>query len=375
MKPLIIDMYSGCGGFGLGAELAGFHSTIAVDIDSTLQSAYTLNFPGTRTIQHDISKMDASAWKFLIGKQKIDGLIGGPPCQGFSRIGKNDKDDPRRSLIGHFFKTVNTIKPKFFVMENVEGILDDGNRQALEEALGTVSGKYSILKPIVVDASRFGAPTKRKRVIVIGYQRSDMNHIYEDEILNINLPVVNVKQAIGDLPDPKYDNKNGKNYGWSSYSVGNNSSYAKKMRGEPPAHLGSNLARTMMQNNLVSGCFGTVHSEDVITRFAETIPGKIEPISRYPRLDWNGLCPTLRAGTGSDRGNFQAMRPLHPEDPRVITVREAARLQGFPDWFLFHETKHHSFRMIGNSVSPILSEQIMKLLRSKICTSAKRKKC
>ena len=86
--------------------------------------------------------------------------------------------------------------------------------------------------------------------------------------------------------------------------------------------------------------------------------GHMDPIGRHPRLAWNGLCPTLRAGTGSDRGSYQSVRPIHPEENRVITVREAARLQGFPDNHLFHPTVWHSFRMIGNSVSPIMAEAI-----------------
>jgi DNA (cytosine-5)-methyltransferase 1 len=115
----------------------------------------------------------------------------------------------------------------------------------------------------------------------------------------------------------------------------------------------------------VSGLFETLHSIAVQDRFIETSQGKVEPISRYPKLAWTGQCPTLRAGTGADKGSFQAMRPIHPSQPRVITVREAGRLQGFPDWFVFHPTKWHSFRMIGNSVSPVVSETLLKLLSAK----------
>ena len=88
--------------------------------------------------------------------------------------------------------------------------------------------------------------------------------------------------------------------------------------------------------------------------------GEMDKISRASRLDPNNFCPTLRAGTGKDRGSFQSVRPIHYSAPRVIAPREAARLQGFPDWFLFHPTKWHSFRQIGNSVSPIVSEAILK---------------
>jgi DNA (cytosine-5)-methyltransferase 1 len=98
----------------------------------------------------------------------------------------------------------------------------------------------------------------------------------------------------------------------------------------------------------------------VIHRFSKVNPGEIDKISRAPRLKLDGFCPTLRAGTGRDRGSYQAVRPIHPNQHRVITPREAARLQGFPDWFQFHETKWHSFRQIGNSVSPIVSEYLFK---------------
>ena len=100
----------------------------------------------------------------------------------------------------------------------------------------------------------------------------------------------------------------------------------------------------------------------VIRRFEDTGAGSTERVSRYPRLDWDSQCATLRAGTGPERGSFQAARPIHPVEPRVITIREAARLQGFPDWFVFHPTIWHSFRMIGNSVSPIVSHALLRVI-------------
>jgi DNA (cytosine-5)-methyltransferase 1 len=92
----------------------------------------------------------------------------------------------------------------------------------------------------------------------------------------------------------------------------------------------------------------------------------MDKIGRHPRLAWGGQCPTLRAGTGADRGSYQSVRPIHPSENRVITVREAARLQGFPDSHLFHPTVWHSFRMIGNSVSPIIAKAVFQAIRSKV---------
>lgn len=140
-KFKIVDLFSGCGGFGLGAKQAGFDVVVAVDIDPVLQSSYKQNSPNTRVLNDDLSTMDKESWCLLLSDEKIDGVIGGPPCQGYSRIGKNDADDPRRSLLSHFFRTVNLIQPKFFVMENVEGLLDEGNREELEKAIGIVDNQ------------------------------------------------------------------------------------------------------------------------------------------------------------------------------------------------------------------------------------------
>lgn len=363
----IVDLFSGCGGFGLGAKQAGFDVIIAIDIDPTLQSAYQRNFPNTRVLPGDLSEMDKDSWQMLLADQKVDGVIGGPPCQGYSRMGKNEPDDPRRSLLGHFFRTVNIIKPKFFIMENVEGLLDEGNKEELEIAIKIIDKRYTILPPIVIDAYSYGAPTKRKRVVVIGYDPQEISEISIDEIVPSGLSKVNVREAIADISSPITQSKNKEDYGWAPYrDYIPLSGYAKKMRELPPDGLGCPTVIAKLKAGQTSGNFNTVHTEAVRARYASITPGFVDEISRSKRLEWEGVCPTLRAGTGSDKGSFQAVRPLHPEEARVISVREAARLQGFPDWFCFHKTKWHSFRMIGNSVSPLVAKSLLTLLKSKL---------
>ena len=363
----IIDLYCGCGGFGLGAELAGYHSVVAVDVDETLQSAYRKNFPNTKVVQADLAQTDQDFWSEYIASVEIDGVIGGPPCQGYSRMGVSDKSDPRRSLLRHFFRNVNIIQPKFFIMENVEGLLDGDNKDELNNALKIVDKQFTVLPPVVVDASNLGAPTRRKRVMVVGYLRQFFRDISVSDILELTGDSSDVNDAIGDLASPIKQTKNKNDYGWGEYAVGKNiSSYAKYMRTRPPEGIGSSDAKAQLINGRVSGFFETVHNSRVVQRYSNTLPGKVDSVSRAKRLEWNGLCPTLRAGTGADKGSHQAVRPIHPEQGRVITVREAARLQGFPDWFLFHPTKWHSFRMIGNSVSPIVSRSILQLIKDKL---------
>lgn len=369
-KPLIIDLFSGCGGLGLGAELAGFHSLAAVDIDKDLQSAYGLNFPLTKTINMDLALITPSMWNSILKGRKVDGIIGGPPCQGFSRIGLRKTDDPRNALLGQYFKQVRELKPRFFLMENVEGILDEKNKPVLEAALNLIPKSYHVVGPLKVNALDCGAATSRKRVVIIGVDRSSMDQVSEQEIISslIKTPVT-VRDAISDLPSPYEDDlKSSKVFSWARYrpSTCDISEYALKMRAMPPKGLGSKISLDHLIHGEISGIINTKHTQPVIERFSETRPGEVESVSRYPRLSWGGHCPTLRAGTGNDKGSFQAMRPIHPSEPRVITVREAARLQGFPDWFLFHPTIWHSFRMIGNSVSPFMSYHLMSILATKL---------
>lgn len=361
-KPTLVDLFCGCGGFGLGAELAGFHSVAAIDIDRTLQSAYKNNFPNTKVINNDISKITKKDWEKILGKTEIDGVIGGPPCQGYSRIGIGDVNDPRRKLLEIFFQQVNILKPKFFIMENVEGLMDKKNRPQLEKAISLLDKRYKVLEPIIIDASKCGAPTTRKRVIVIGYDPIKMSAILPEQFI-FSDPAITVQDAISDIPSPIKQSKDENDYGFSDYRFNHNlSEYAKAMRSFPPMSLGTNTAKLELSFGRVSGLFDTIHTDKVRQRYQDTPQGKIDPVSKSKKLAWDGLCPTLRAGTGSDKGGHQAVRPLHPEEGRVITVREAARLQGFPDWFTFHPTKWHSFRMIGNSVSPIVSYKILSVI-------------
>lgn len=363
----IIDLFCGCGGFGLGAKRAGFDVVSAVDIDETLQSAYKCNFPKTRVVNGDLSKMDADSWRMLLGKEKIDGVIGGPPCQGYSRMGKRDVNDPRRSLLFHFFRTVNIIQPKFFVMENVEGLLDEGNIQELTQAIDCVDRRYTVLEPLMLDASEFGAPTKRKRVVVIGFDSTAVESISHQDIYGAKKPLVTVRDAISDISSPVPQDSDADNFGWSAYrSAADLSAYAKEMRAAPEENMGWETAVDKLAAGMTSGHFETIHTEKVKNRYSSVLPGETDSVSRAKKLAWDGLCPTLRSGTGADKGSHQAVRPLHPTESRVITVREAARLQGFPDWFTFHKTKWHSFRMIGNSVSPIVSEAVLSVIKYKI---------
>lgn len=367
----MVDLFCGCGGFSLGAELAGFRSLAAVDIDPTLQGGYRRNFPDSKAVRADVGQLDRAAWTDMIGWKRPDVVIGGPPCQGFSRIGRRRDEDPRNTMVHHFYRHVALLRPKVFIMENVEGILDKSVVEPLQAAMESVRGLYTVLPPFVVNAAHFGAATTRRRVVIVGYDPGDVDPLTESALRPV-VPnrLATVRDAIFDLPVPAAADANVGDFDWRDYSVAlqDAASYAQELRRPPPPGLGWDVAVARNACGSVSGSIATVHQSRVADRYAAVTPGRCDAVTKSQRLDWDGQCPTIRAGTGMDKGAFQAVRPLHPAEPRVITVREAARMQGFPDWFTFHPTKWHSFRMIGNSVAPAVSRGLLSAIATHIGT-------
>ena len=237
----MVDLFCGCGGFTLGGELAGFRSLAAIDVDPTLQSGYRRNFPRSRSVQASVADLDRADWSQLIGRTRPDVLVGGPPCQGFSRIGKRREDDPRNTLVHHFYRHVNMLRPKVFVMENVEGILDAGPAEILAAAIETVVPRYTVLAPLTVNAAHFGAATTRRRIVVIGYDRFEVDDITA-ELLQPDpirkLPTV--RDAIADLPPLQPGIKDDEDFGWGRYGCGEEEAgpYARSLRRGPAARRG-----------------------------------------------------------------------------------------------------------------------------------------
>ncbi|PJI55488.1 DNA (cytosine-5-)-methyltransferase [Methylobacterium radiotolerans] len=337
--PTLLDLFSGCGGLTLGAKLAGYTTALAVDIDPILSSSFEHNFPGVPLINFDVRELDAARLKTLL-PSGVDGVVGGPPCQGFSGIGRQHVDDPRRDLLEEFFRIVDIVAPSFFLMENVPGLGFPKNIGMLHRALKRLRAGWTILGPIVLDASDFGAATRRKRIFVFGFDPKKMDIPTLADITKTGKKPANVHDAISDLANIPVSMEER----WTYDAKAPVSTYARALRSATGTFTGHQL---------------TIHKPHTIKRFARVRPGAIDPVGKHKRLEWNGLCPTIRAGTGSDRGSYQAVRPIHPELNRVITPREAARLQGFPDDHIFHPTVWHSFRMIGNSVSPIIANELL----------------
>jgi DNA (cytosine-5)-methyltransferase 1 len=228
----------------------------------------------------------------------------------------------------------------------------------------------------ILSTADFGVPQLRRRLIVIGSRENQSVAQHPQPSCNPvpktpgarvlrmreGLPVgPTVWQAIGDIPDlDRYAALRGSDRTLLSDAAMERieckaSQYALRLRGADPA----DRAHPRRWNPaLLTSSARTIHTAVSIHRFANTAPGDTEPISRFYRLHPRGLCNTLRAGTGSERGAFTSPRPIHPKRPRVISVREAARLHSMPDWFQLHATKWHGFRQIGNAVAPLLGRAV-----------------
>ena len=244
--------------------------------------------------------------------------------------------------------------------------MQDSYDEIRGHAISLVDARYKVLPPLELSANDYGAATKRKRMFFFGYLQDEMDPLTIDSFkAPSDIDTVHVKDALHGLPsriDPTWQKEE---QSWQVVRDYRNDSYALRLQGHVPMGVGHPKAlRRLSCSHEISGFLGTAHSDEIAERYAKTPQGKYDSISKSYRLDPDGFCPTLRAGTGPDQGSFQAVRPIHPTEARVITPREAARLQGFPDWFQFSPTKWHSFRQIGNSVSPILAERILSVVAS-----------
>jgi DNA (cytosine-5)-methyltransferase 1 len=397
-RPLAIDLFAGAGGLSLGLEQAGFDVVAAAEYDPVHAATHEFNFPRTEVLCADIAALepealrnaaregmeahggDAAAWD-----GELDLIAGGPPCQGFSLIGRRLVDDRRNRLVFHFFRLVSELRPRYFVMENVPGMARGGHAGILDELIAEFEeAGYRFPenredKHRILNAADFGVPQDRNRLFLIGTRKDQPNLALPPSPTvrpapkrssetaaggESDLPFgPTVWDAIGDLPNLNR---------FPSLAISDETALSEAAV-QSMASTASPYARRMQRLDVdpgdrsrprkwdaarLTGSMRTQHTEKSIRRFRATKPGQTEPVSRYYRLDSEGLCNTLRAGSGSERGAFTSPRPLHPTFPRVLSNREAARLHSFPDWFRLHRTKWHGFRQIGNAVAPLVARAV-----------------
>lgn len=355
LRPIGIDLFAGAGGLSLGFEQAGFDVVAAIDVDPIHCAVHKFNFPNCATVCKSVASLSGDELRHLsgIGKRDVDVVVGGAPCQGFSLIGKRALDDSRNQLVHHYVRVVLELKPKYFVFENVKGLTVGKHRKFLQEIIDAFQeAGYDVVTDYkVLNAADFGVPQDRQRLFLMGGRKGLPLPGYPESTGRTT-----VGEAIRDLPEAEnfrvlWDRD------WTRAKYGQPSTYAAYLRGKKDDPSDYSYCREFDPNLLTSSAL-TQHTELSRQRFTATPPNTVEPVSRFKKLALDGVCNTLRAGTASDRGAFTSPRPIHPTVPRVITVREAARLHSYPDWFRFHTTKWHGFRQIGNSVPPLLGRAV-----------------
>ncbi len=368
MRPIGIDLFAGAGGLSLGAEQAGFDVVAAVEVDPIHAAAHAYNFPHCQVLARSVIGLSGAQLRSAvgIGARPVDVVFGGAPCQGFSLIGQRALDDPRNSLVREFVRLVGELDASYFVFENVKGLTVGRHRAFLEELIAAFEAiGYQVRLPWqVLDAADFGVPQHRERLFLYGARKGLALPDYParltcpaDSDRRAQPKGPTCRDAIGDLPDVNLLDELLSSDEVRLTERPQRSAYASEL------HCLTNEAwhfgYVRDWNQAVLTCsMRTGHTEISRLRFARTRCGEVEPVSRFFKLDGNGLSNTLRAGTDSARGAFTSPRPIHYLHPRCVTVREMARLHGFPDWFRFHVTKWHGARQIGNSVPPPLARAV-----------------
>ncbi len=367
----------------LGFEQAGFDVRAAVEIDPIHSAIHKYNFPECAMLPQSVQDISGDLIRKVsgIGDQSVDVVFGGAPCQGFSLIGQRVLDDPRNSLVKDFVRIVCELDASYFVFENVKGLTVGKHKKFLHELIEAFEASgYEVRQEWrVLNAANYGVPQDRQRLFLLGAKKGLEVPVYPmpttfradkaSDLLVEKGPTCH--DALADLPDAETFQTLQKTdetpvSAWKAHSE-----YAREMRCETSEawHYGY---KRKWDPGLLTSSYRTEHSSISRTRFAATEPGSVEPISRFFKLSPVGVSNTLRAGTDGARGAFTSPRPIHYKHNRCVTVREMARLHGFPDWFRFQHTKWHGARQIGNAVPPPLARAVASTVLSAMNISVTR---
>ena len=343
----IMDLFAGVGGLSYGfAHLPGFEIVAANEIEKDIAAAYKLNHPGVAMLNCDINDLTKEMLTEALQGAQIDIVVGGPPCQSYSTLGKRQMDD-RANLFLQYKRVLKILNPRAFVFENVVGILsmDKGRLfKTVQEEFGELGYE---LKYQVLDAVDYGVPQHRERVILVGF-RGENRYEFPLPTHGLGLkPHVTLRQAIGDLPVIKSGQTDNRYAGDADNEF---LRFVRRAAGELTEHSaprnGAHLIRIM--ETLQDG------------QSKNDLPEDIRPRSgygnTYAKLWWDRPSTTITRNFACPSSS----RCIHPRDSRAMSIREGARLQSFPDDYKFYGSDGMKRLEIGNAVPPLLSMAIAK---------------
>jgi len=359
-RPVAVDLFSGAGGLSQGLEAAGYRVVLAADTDDWALETHAHNFEGP-ALKLDLGAPSIrDALVELLGGLTIDLIAGGPPCQPFSRagrskirslveLGKRDREDPRQQLWDAFLDVVERVKPRAVLMENVPDMALGDDMAVVRIMMGRLEAIGYEVDARIVDAWLHGVPQHRQRLILVGTRGADFHWPTPTER-------VSLREAIADLPKltVRADHRLGAEVMPYDGPLGDFSRQARKHSlGDDASVVYDHVTRAVRADDLEAFRLmrpGTLYSE---------LPARLQRYradifdDKYNRLDWDDLCRSITAHIAKDGYWY-----IHPDQHRTLTVREAARIQTFPDHFRFAGARSHQFAQIGNAVPPALAESI-----------------
>ena len=356
-KYNIVDLFAGVGGLSYGfSQLEEFNIVMANEIEKDISKAYSLNHPKVNMINCDINDLTEEAIKRAIGDQAIEIVVGGPPCQSYSTLGKRQMDD-RANLFMQYKRILSIIKPRAFVFENVTGILSMDGGKLFKNVQSEFAELGYELKFQVLNALDYGVPQVRERVILVGFL-GENNYEYPVPTHGEGrLPYVTLKDAIGDLPVIE--------------SGGSNNSYMTEPTNDFLNFVRKNGATTASEHSAPKNGAHLIKIMQTLKdgQSKDELPEDIRPKSgygnTYAKLWWDRPSTTITRNFACPSSS----RCIHPRDSRAMSIREGARLQSFPDDYQFYGADGMKRLEIGNAVPPLLSvaiaRQMLKALEEK----------
>jgi len=363
-QPKAISLFAGAGGCSLGFQQAGYKIIFATDFDKAAIQTYKANFPQTKAERNDINNLDFSRLllDLKIERGEIDVLIGGPPCQGFSTAGPRFWDDPRNYLLKQYVRALEIIKPKWFLMENVEGLLTSNNGEYVTETVSAFIKLGYYIRLEKVYSHEYAIPQRRKRVIIIG-NRLGIDFSFPEPITHSHGKIfrkseITLEHALIGLPKPSFENiplryENDFSDSWANLLKSKNKFVTE--------HFTQKLDETQLERitKLEQG------------QTMKDLPEYLQHPSfkkRAARRVMDGTPSEKRGGAPSGLKRLRLNEPsltitsaairefIHPFEDRCLTIRECARIQTFPDDFTFCGSNGDKIQQIGNAIPPLLAK-------------------
>ncbi len=345
-KYKVIDLFAGVGGLSYGfAVNENFEIVMANEFDKDIAKAYSLNHTNVNVIQGDIKNISQDILEEFY-KQKIDVIIGGPPCQSYSTLGKRKMDD-RANLFMEYYRVLSVIKPKLFIFENVSGLLSMQKGELFKLIKNKFYNLGYDLKHKILDAASYGVPQHRERIILVGMLNKN-NFEFPAPIFGTHLkPYRTIKDALSDLPILE--------------SGDENNTYLSEPQNELQLFFRKKTSILTENKSPKNG----PHLIKLMKSLPdggskEDLPEQLKPKSgynnTYAKMWWNKPAPTITRNFATPSSS----RCIHPRDSRALTTREGARLQSFPDDYKFYGSRTTKNLEIGNAVPPLLSIELAK---------------